>query len=704
MAVFNPNVPDTQDPNYLNYFKPISDIPADKSVGIALEGAGKGLEVAVSATDNLIKKSIDDKIYAQTDKLRDEYTANLEAVRNIQSNSITADSTTPDLLGPTQEVKPPLNLESSLQNVNNLVAAKANGKINDTYYTQQLTSMVKGIRAEHPGYREYIDQKVSQVTGMNPANAYYKNLMEDVNRGLTQAGDERKQMQTLIRQNMELPNMPMIARLYDSNKLNKYDVMEYVNKYQSMMYGYKMMQTQREAAKGTREELAANASRDFTIEANGYVQNSLETLQLGTGTQSIEGARKFLDEMAQDPSKADPRQIQSVVTALRSKRDELAMFLKKRSNQLDNTGQSYASRMGGGDKVDEAIKSSLSTLDGYIDSINNKNFGVGTSLQRHVQAINDRTQVDLLENKEAGPFLQKVQALNSIAPQYSELFMKSGLMANIDKKLGAWLQEKRVDAATQPDFLSKGKVTTLKQHLDNTDAKNIGSNTRAYNNLFDIPKTIADPNAPDAVKKNIAMYAFSPENYGILDRIKMDYYDPVTKNFVPGKYSIFTRMSSPDITENMWKLRQTDPEGAKLWAWYGQWSENEFGKLFRNDISTLNDSKDYRVKFYWDSDNKRLGVVDDNGHPITRLGGTGLAATGSQNTVLNAVNRINSGLTNLRNIQEREGGDVSVYLLQQLQILGMDKDIAKDINQAIISSNKKNLESFEDTFFNKDKK
>lgn len=693
MAVFNPNVPDMQDPNYLNWSHPISDVPANRTAGAAFETAGKGLELAVNATDAVLKKNIDNQIYEQTDKIRDAYTSQLESLRGSTPAQ--------DLVGSQKPENLPLSLQSGLQSVDNLVAAKANGKINDTYYTQQLNSMVKGIRAEYPGYRSYIDEKVSSVTGMNPANAYYKNLMEDVNAAQTAAGDERKQIQAMIRQNVELPNMPMIAQLYDSGKLDKYGVMTYINKYQGMMYNFKMLQTQREASKGNRDELAADATRDFTVESNGYVQNALETLQIGTGTQTIQGAQKFLNTMAQDPTKVDPVQIQQVVTALRAKRDELTMFLKRRANELDGTGQSFASRMGGGQKVDEAISSSVSVLDSYIDSINNKNFGIGTAMQRQVQAINDKTQSDLLQHKDAGDFVQKVQALNSIAPQYADVFMKSGLLANIDKKLGAWLQENRVDAATQPSFLSTGKVTTLKQQLDNADSKKISTNSRAYNNLFEIPKTIADPQAPDSVKKNVAMYAFSPENYGILDRIKMDYYDPSTKQFIPGKYSIYNRMTSPDITESMYKLKQKDPDGTKLWSWYSQWSENEFGKLFRADVATLNDMKDYRTKFYWDNENKRLGVLDQNNKPLTSDVARSVPSLG---LALRITNRLNSGLTNLRNVQEKDGVDVNTYLLQTLHSIGLDKEVVKDLSTAILSSNKKSLETFEDTFFNRGSK
>jgi len=38
------------------------------------------------------------------------------------------------------------------------------------------------MRAQYPGFKEYIDQQFSKVTGENPANAKISHLTQEINR------------------------------------------------------------------------------------------------------------------------------------------------------------------------------------------------------------------------------------------------------------------------------------------------------------------------------------------------------------------------------------------------------------------------------------------------------------------------------------------------------------------------------------------
>ena len=66
----------------------------------------------------------------------------------------------------------------------------------------------KQLRAQYPGYREYIDQKVSEASGLPVANAYYKNLMQDINHQLMQiAGGNKDPIEALVMKNLDVPGI-----------------------------------------------------------------------------------------------------------------------------------------------------------------------------------------------------------------------------------------------------------------------------------------------------------------------------------------------------------------------------------------------------------------------------------------------------------------------------------------------------------------
>src|SRR5258705_8932904 len=83
MAVFNPQIPPTQDPNYLNYSRVVEAPPpkVDASLGIALNTTAQGIDSGVNVLDTSIKKGIQDKAYAAIDPIRDKYTAGLENIK-----------------------------------------------------------------------------------------------------------------------------------------------------------------------------------------------------------------------------------------------------------------------------------------------------------------------------------------------------------------------------------------------------------------------------------------------------------------------------------------------------------------------------------------------------------------------------------------------------------------------------------------------
>lgn len=701
MAIFNPQVQPTNDPNYLGYSKGIEGgYGVDKSKGIALETAGSGIEGAVSIADTGVKDYLKDNIRDTVEKQRSDYTQYLETLKTMAAANKIPGASTDSLMDANASADIPDGLQAGLDRAANIAAGGNTGnRINDTLYTANLASSASELRAKWPGYKDYIDEKFSSYSGMNPANAYYKNLMQDIN--TLAARTDKTGAQSIINEAVKSGDVPDADKIWSLHKaINPKTGQPYMSDDEAIHQIYQAkaakaaataMEAARTARQGDRADTAAVATRDFSKEFGDTVNRSMALIQIGTGTQTLQGAVNRLTQMGQNPDDIDNKQVQAIVTALQAKRNELYQGGLARATERDSTGQTYITRMGGVAKVKEELDGNLSGLDEYIKSVNDKNWGIGTYIQRRMTAQSDVDQTNLLDNPDIGPSMRKVQALQKIAPNFSDTFTKAILASNVPEGLQNYFTEKRMDVAIQPDFLSKGAVTTLQQVSDGIDKK-IGSNpkytptdiAKLKTEVFNIPKAIGDPKADLELKANLARGAFDPANIGILQGLKMDYYDPVRKMNIPGKYSAFTRMTSPDITDGMDAVRKGTQDGPQLWENYKNWTQTEFQKLFRQDIvdlgkatsSPLNNISG-KIHVGWSSGENgqppQLKLLDENGNDLNdvrvpgQMGQSPQTLVGDQaRTIKATIARINTAMYDLHQVYRKDGEDTNMPILKDL--------------------------------------
>src|SRR5574337_995993 len=186
MPTFNPQVPQANPEEFLRYSQGTHTIPVDKSTGILLDTAGNAISGVASLADQIVKQTISSDIQKGVDQQQSQFTGQLE--NTAKSMGISTGNQGMDIL-PTgdQTQNIPAGITNGLNRINSLSNGITNGagnKINDTLYSANITSIAKQLRAQYPGYRDYIDTEISKVSGMPVANAYYKNLMQDINSGL----------------------------------------------------------------------------------------------------------------------------------------------------------------------------------------------------------------------------------------------------------------------------------------------------------------------------------------------------------------------------------------------------------------------------------------------------------------------------------------------------------------------------------------
>lgn len=711
MAVFNPQSQPPNDPNYLGYSKGIEGgFGVDKSGGIALDTAATGITEGVSIIDTGIKDSLKDTIRGTVEKQRDDYTQYLETLKKIaQTNQIPgSDNTGESIMDANASMDVPDGLQAGLDRAKNLAAAGNTGnRINDTLYSANLASAASELRTKYAGYKDYIDSEFSKYSGMNPANAYYKNLMQDINTLAAKKSAKDGGVQTILNNAVtsgDVPNADVIWSLRKAGKITDDEAIHQVYKARSVKAAATAAEAERTARKGDRDDTAAIATRDFAKEMGDNVNLNMGLLQVGTGTQTLKGAVDFLNTMAQHPENVDTKQVQSIVTAMQAKRDEIYQNGMSRASERDSTGQTYATRMGGWTAVKTELEGSLYGLDQYIKNVNDGKFGLGTLVQRQLQGQSQDDQRHLLSDED----MRKTKAFSDAFPTFADVFVKAGIVGNVPEKINTYYNNFRINAALQPDFLSKGKTYTMTDTQNDIDTKladrtkySAADVAKIKTEAFNIPKTIGDPKAPIEMKANLARHAFDPASIGVLQNIKMDYTDPLTNRYVPGKYSAFTRMTSPDITDGMDKVRKGVQDGPQLWDNYKNWTQTEFQKLFREDAKMLDNIQEGRLHIGWKTGDggqpPRMQLLNERGEELA-----GAPPTPSIGLAQRTVQRINSAMYNLHQVYRKDGEDTNMPILQDMLQTWTPAEkttgLPSKIMDAIILANKSKLQKMEDTF------
>jgi len=728
MAIFNPEVQQQWDhtPNYMNYSSSISqpDFKGDTSKGSALSTTGTAIEGVVGLADEAVKQKIDTDVHAQVDQERDQFTTALTAVRDAQKGSVipavqTTGSSALSLTDQQPSQSVPGAIEVGTNKVDALQAALINGKINDTYYTQRLNSIAKDLRTQYPGYRDYIDQRISQATGINPANAYVQNLMQDINRASQTRDKAKDALDTQLRDAYSsgvggtdangnpLPGLPQADIVYKAWKagiISDDDARAYLYKANHNMWAIKQQDAQRNNMKGTKEEIADQRTQDFTRETGMAIDNAFHVQTMITGTNTPQGILDFVGKVATNKAQATDAQFEQLATLVLQQKNAFMAQQHARANQLVN-GHSYASDIGI-EKVNNIIENQAKAYDLVYDALKNKDAGAAYSHMNQIRAILDDTKSNILTNPDVGGYVAKSKALlDTMGPNWTSLVIQGDLRKDMDTKTRALFNDNSLDARLQPNLASTGVPTTASDHIE--AAKKAGvKNPKYYDSVIGLVDDIRNPNAPDADKANIVRYFYSPQGQNLLKNFSQDYTDPQTGKTVPGKYSVWSRLTSPDITDNMAKMAKSDPAAGNM---YRNWVEGTGRELFGDSVRYLNHFTGHdNLYFEYDSKYHQLTLRDKEGALSPVVGTDSRTNTNRPPPdsyiwqVKKQVDQVNLVLRHLATMQQSFGGDPDAYALNVIQQYGADLNgnysgLPKAIADAIAAS-RKPQRRLDDTF------
>lgn len=696
-------------PSYLKgYSDSITQPKGDSSTGVALSTLGTGIEGAASLAETTAKDIINKDVRSTVEPIRQDFTSSLEAANAARKNSVvpaavqTSEGASVNVMdaNASADSKPvPIAIDNGLGRVEAIQSAMANGKVNDTYYDLRLKNAVTDLRSKYPGFVDYIDSRVSAITGINPANAYVQNLMQDLNAKVSQKKTEADKVLDLARNAMtkgfDKANL-MYERLQKDPSFEP-QFNQWYTEENAKFTRLQFEDLQRNNYKGNKDTLAADRKGQFTNYVGDVISSDFNAVLRLSGMSEASSAADILKQAGENPGKFNEQQMEEFATRIQTQRNILRTQIVSLSNK-----KGYTQDIGTNDR-DSILDSQLKVYDDIYDAVRKGGSG-GAGLaffhMNQTRAIFDQTKNNLT-NGELGPYLNNYKIVSdALGPSLSSILIPTLINERVPDKLRPLFIQQALEGRAQPE--GPGNPTSITTHLEDLDrlakGKKITPAEKAQQ-AKSLINTVEDLKNPELMSKNgpnIVQYMFNPRSNSILQNFNMDYTttspDGRLKVEHPGKYAVWTQMTDKDITKNINTLDSTSKQMYKNWV-------NITGReLIGEDVKSLNHFTGHdNLYFDWNGKDKKLVLKDKEGALAPIVGTTTTNRPPPDSyiwQVQKVVDRINSALPNLDNVYSTlGGGDTETMLLQTLQQYGMNFEgkisgLPKAFGDAVAASRK----------------
>lgn len=708
MAVFNPQIPDTNDPNWLGWSKPVAQPAGDKSTATALASIGEIGGEAIKFADTAIKSVLEDQVYTSAKDIQSRYTADLknadDQIRLAQAGTKTPapagsplNILTADVPGGPQM---PVDIKNLPVTIDGLGNARANGKLSETDYAGRVDTMLKDYRSRYPGYKEFIDNVGEKATGINAANKQIQSILGDINSYVTNVNAVRNRTIAYLSNHdvLGMPEGPATLQRYMRGEINEEQAYMAVAPGLQQERQFKINKMSVEDYKGNNEVREDMAAKVVSGRAADLVSRNIDSIVL-QGAGGPEKLADFLEKYKPGSGNTIPDDqwitLGQVLKFNRAKvanqiRDELNVPGKVTDN--NPRGLSVA-QIGGDAKTNAVVAEKLKWYDDMIDRVDNKNLGGMFLTANMIKAQAEGTAAKIMKEF---PLMAVVKAAETIGgPQFVPMFWQGALEAGLSppernamvalaSKLGAQPNLQLGNTQQYNDMFFRptptGKIYTLSQALEDVKpdphdpAPTVVASKNLNKAITELPsRVLLNPDLAEGLKVNFAKAAFDPSNEGYIGKIRG----------TESKHSVFMDMSSPKITQEVWKLGQKDPN---VWKMYKDWVGNEgLNQLINPELRSLNNiQSNPDIKITWDNENHQFGLTvgkDVNVNLSRRPPlnpGSDIAEYYSPDrqmaqTVASAsINKINNVLRSVANVYQQEGKDPNVYVIQSLMRMGFE--------------------------------
>lgn len=672
MAAFNPSVPDTQDPNWLGYSKPISEPEVNKSKALAFKGAGDVLEEGVKDADSLMKSHAE---FLGEQLGEQEQTDFLNATKTVSS-----------LLSSGPEA--PKSLQDSMQSINNLASARGDGKVTETQYLGNLYAKAKELRASYPGYRDYIDKGIEKATGITPnANAYIKGLLSDINSRTEKAQEFKNKVITqALEANKEgVENMPAYIQALQQGRINEYDVLRAVN--QANLFKYKNAVAEGNFKRFEQDQkYQSSLAEDYiTQTASQKARQTIDGMSVSLGLTP----QKFTDLMEQEAKGAKvitDDQWRNMAVYVNDAERRLTSELNSDYGKVPE-GASRSYRQMAGANYQTKVNDALSEFKMIKQAITDKDIGTMFNAQKAAEAQIHQALWTELNDPNLGKTMLLIGAANKAGgPNFAANYLQSALGAGLNIPNAENMKTLLNNLITGSNF--KG-IDGMNKTVD-VAAQN-GASTKQLNALVSSPAmVIPNPNIPDTGKVNYFDQTFSPKEQGLLGKVEMG-GTKLDGQPLRGRYEVFQDYAKPEMVREVKRL--SDTYGGDRLGIFKNWMETAFTTdLFGREMKDIgNAAMIPGLKITYHDDGKNPPYFESGRGTNTSTSQGRLLTPGdtsaddAQIRKVNAmVNRLNGGIKSMWNVyQGTGGGDVALDMVNAFRRANVNSPIISGMIQAI---------------------
>jgi len=667
MAIFNPDVPDVQSqPNFRTDSQSISQKEGDKSLGVALKGFGDVFEQGVKLYDETVKSFIKDEAINKASIIRDTRIAELETQtgRPSPSEAITGEGNAPTSERSLIPLGKPLPAELATlpQRAAQLKGARDNGKISPSDYWSRQSALATSLRSKYgPAYYDYVDQQISKITGVDPANAYIKSLTEDINATLTAKDVNRAKDIALIDANLEFPGIAQLRGKYDRGEISSAELRLEVGKFQVQKEQYAQEERERNQFKGSREQAKLIAIDHATVMAAQEAHNLIHSMTVVSGETIGQQADKLRNGQLKG---------EEIIAFGNMVQGQKSLYIKQMVAKYNKEG--LTTKLGGQEEANKLINAAAIEFDTISKSIFDKDFGVAEYNKRAYETVVNDKKYQLIKSKDLGAFVALQETLKGHSPEFASKVIDRLILSqpNLLSAIKLYVDNDVLKILTQP-AAGNGGVNTAKETIDQLEQK-LGSeefkkhSAEVFDRVFaniDGAGGLVDPSTPVKIKQNLAKAFFSEGSRGLASKAQKESRDPVTGRETRGQYSLYNRLTSEDVTNTMWQLGQSDKN---LWNMYKNWTTQTFGQeLLRGTIRDLGDAQARPgIVMHWDKDFNQWKEPSINPDVHPRLQREAREYLPSLKL---SIDKVNQALTAISGIAKKDGSDVEAYIWKTMK-------------------------------------
>lgn len=499
MAAFNPEVGGVPSPNMPDQTGASRGVDTNRAFEYLFKGIGDAVGGIAAAVDNDIKKKI-------------EYEA--------QGNADTALKPYTDTI--------PNELRDFGSAFRTLQTAYEQGKLTDVYYTGQLTTMTKAMRAKYPGYESYVDDTIQSVTGIRPANAYREALMQEFQTEANKASDDEK-----FKRQWEKDNMGVINYFFSDYFTNpgKYDF----NAVQQKVADWKTVDATRTSENLRLDNLAKQNNltvTDTTQVATTHLNQTVNDLMDGFANTLGIGGDEFQKKIAsmQDGANFSGEEYNNLVSTIGQAEQQMrtALMQQFRAPLAPNSSNSYSSILSGKEK--EMIDAAMAPFLQIKQMVTDKEFGLAGTYVRILGINGDKNKSRILN---ASPELADAMFLQTISPELGMSYLNDR-DPTLKGIFGAIAAEVPARIVTGNDTLT-GVITRVVESKESSADKVAFVNST----INKLQEAITSGNGSSSEVTNAATALFEiSKGKDVFDRVNQDEF-----------FALFNKMYNPQMTE-----------------------------------------------------------------------------------------------------------------------------------------------------------